>query len=254
MDISAVAIAREEELQEFGITRKGDLIALKTYAKRKVQEGDVKSRDEKKRQLLQALRGSKRMKTEPSTPSNSDSTHSREKKGSRKIQVGWLHFDCQLQKFVSVRLSKGGGTRTISVKLSATVPEIIDVVKDIFFPEGKSFHGRRENMIFSLGNFKCEELVAANAFCLAKYISDNALSKVRLYLMSKPLKQEDELTAKSTNSNALFLCDLTDMDNITTTLEVPVHVPALPMQGILEVSEIMMEEIPGIIMEEDTIG
>lgn len=43
-----MAIAREEELKEFGITRKGDLIALQMYAKRKVQ-GDVKSRDEKKR-------------------------------------------------------------------------------------------------------------------------------------------------------------------------------------------------------------
>lgn len=149
MHISAVAIAREEELKEFGITRKGDLIALQMYAKRKVQEGDVKSRDEKKRQLLEALRGSKRMKNEPSTSSSSDS---RGKKGSRKIQAGWLHFDKQLQKFVSVRLSKGGGTRSISIKLSATVVEIIDVVKEIFFPEGKSFYGIKENMIFSLGN------------------------------------------------------------------------------------------------------
>ena len=36
----------------------------------------------------------------------------------RKIQLGWLHFDTQKKKFVSVRLLKAGGTTTVSVELT----------------------------------------------------------------------------------------------------------------------------------------
>lgn len=95
----------------------------------------------------------------------------------------------------------------------------------------------------------CEELVAANTFSLAKYISENALSKVRLYLTSKPLKQEDELT-ESANSNGLFLSDFTGIKDTTTTSsrELQVHVPVSPMHALEDILE-----FPEIILEEDTI-
>ena len=38
---------------------------------------------------------------------------------TRKILIGWLHFDDDKKCFVSVRANKGGGTREVDVSLSA---------------------------------------------------------------------------------------------------------------------------------------
>ena len=41
----------------------------------------------------------------------------KEKIKTRKIQLEWLHFDEKKQKFVSVRLIKGGGTRDVDIPM-----------------------------------------------------------------------------------------------------------------------------------------
>ena len=38
---------------------------------------------------------------------------------TRKIQVGWLHYDSSKKKYISVRYCKGGGSRELFVNLNA---------------------------------------------------------------------------------------------------------------------------------------
>ena len=57
--------------------------------------------------------------------------------GTKKIQLGWLHFQETVDRYVSIRQSKGGGTREITVCLDATASKIIERAKALFFPDGK---------------------------------------------------------------------------------------------------------------------
>ena len=100
-----------------------------------------------------------------------------------KVSVGWQHFDDKKNRYVSVRMGRGGGTRDIVFPLCATKEEIMKEMLDIFFPSGKCVFGDSSIMKFALGNFKCDEIKDGD-FTVGKYIAQHKLSKVRLYLLS----------------------------------------------------------------------
>lgn len=76
----------------------------------------------------------------------------------RKVLLGWLHFDEEKQAFVSVRTSKGGGTRDVDIKPNAGIEHIIDIAKAIFFSDGQSTFGPEKKMTFGLANFQHEDV------------------------------------------------------------------------------------------------
>lgn len=89
-------------------------------------------------------------------------------------------------------MAKGGGTRTISTPTTSNRIDLIQEGKELFFPKGESLFGRVEDMSFSLGNFKYEEVGLTIetgsrevAFNLRNYIETYKAKTVRLYLRSK---------------------------------------------------------------------
>ena len=134
----------------------------------------------------------KKAEDKTGTGSGATSSNKSKEKSQRKIHLGWLHFDPSQKRYVSVRLLKGGGTRTVSVEVNSNVQDLVKIGKSIFFPNGDSFFGNIAEMRFSVGNFKCQEIV--KNLTLSKYIDDNALSRdrVRLNLMTKSDKKQCE--------------------------------------------------------------
>lgn len=114
-----------------------------------------------------------------------------------------MHYDQKQKRYAGVRFAKGGGTTTVSVKLSSNVHDVIAKCKSLFFPDGESFFGRIEDMTSTLGNFKCEEISLAN-FTLAKYINANALTQIRLYLMTRCNEPEPESEESENELPAVF--------------------------------------------------
>ena len=72
--------------------------------------------------------------------------------------MGWLYYDEQQGRYIAVRLNKGGGSREVDVPLNADVPQMIDIAKDLFFPDGKTTLGPLADMELGLANFKCENI------------------------------------------------------------------------------------------------
>ena len=134
----------------------------------------------------------KKAEDKTGTGSGATSSNKSKEKSQRKIHLGWPHFDPSQKRYVSVRLLKGGGTRTVSVEVNSNVQDLVKIGKSIFFPNGDSFFGNIAEMRFSVGNFKCQEIV--KNLTLSKYIDDNALSRdrVRLNLMTKSDKKQCE--------------------------------------------------------------
>ena len=48
---------------------------------------------------------------------------------------------CESEKYVAVRTPKGGGAREVSLPLSATAEQVIEIGKGLFYPNGVSYYG-----------------------------------------------------------------------------------------------------------------
>ena len=75
---------------------------------------------------------------------------------TRRISLGMMQFNENRNKLVSVRYSKGGGSRTLDVPYTMTKQELIEQSKLLFFPDGVSPIGRLTDFTFDLANFKGE--------------------------------------------------------------------------------------------------
>lgn len=73
-------------------------------------------------------------------------------KTSRKIEIGWLHYG--KNEYQQVRTRNGGGTRHASVEKTTTVPQILEMGKDLFFPDGRSTKGHADDFTFDICDFK----------------------------------------------------------------------------------------------------
>ena len=76
----------------------------------------------KKRKLLETLKSKLPRKKNKSkrrlgkTVEVKDSTIKDTKTTNRRISIGWQHFDPVKNRYVSVRMSKGGGSRDICIQ------------------------------------------------------------------------------------------------------------------------------------------
>ena len=186
-------MATDVDFQALGLVRRGDIQALRSF----VPSAD-KAKEERKSKLLRLTHllgtSSTRSKATSSRgkfcPPDDDSPPPCKKTPtSKKIQIGWQHYNESERRYVSLRLVKGGGTREISVPMQSSYVEVLGIMKEVFFPDGKSSFGDADNMTFKVGNFKGEEV--EEQFTLAKYIAKYKLSKVRLYLLSKITDDDD---------------------------------------------------------------
>ena len=207
MDERAISVASDENLRQLGIVAQGDILALRAFATGQLnktpsadrKEDQENSREQRKKMLIEKLvLGRKKV-------GGRDSGSSKEKKAkvmeaplpkvkTRKVKLAWQHFNQETERYVMVRESTGGGQREMSISVSADYTEILNLLIDLFFPNGKSSRGPSYDMEFYLGNFSCE-VVSEDDFTLGNYINTNKLSKPRLYLLSKP--KADPTDAKS---------------------------------------------------------
>ena len=183
MDAAAIKMATDDDLEKLGLGRKGDVLAIRAFCTEQCKDAK-EERSEKKRKLLQVLK-SKLPRTKISKKNVEDAPKAMsEKKTTRKVSIGWQHFDENQNRYVLVRLGRGGGTRDISISIDSTKDDVLKETLDIFFPKGDSIFGNASTMKFTLGNFKGDE-IKHEGFSLAAYIMKHKLSKVRIYLLSK---------------------------------------------------------------------
>ena len=210
MDKSAIENCSDEILVNMGLTKVGDRLAFRGFCNQ--ESNDKKTM--RKRGLLEAFLNI-RKKPSSSKASKKDvnpvvipNKEKKEKIKTRKIQLGWLHFDEKKQKFVSVRLIKGGGTRDVDVPMTFTKDDIMKLCMELFFPNGNSeFAGDAKRLNFRLANFKNEKIEdilhvgeMEVPFTITNYIRAYQTNKVRLYLTSSQknmsiVEEENEISA-----------------------------------------------------------
>ena len=156
MDFVAVEHTPEKVLIDMGLTRKGDLYTLKAMCQTKKKSDDDPERETRMRQLLQEIVKEKESRGKKFSRVDDKSTAGKKMSKTRRISLGLMQYSKKRNKYVSVRYSKGGGTRLIDVPLSMTKEELIKEGKVLFFQNGVCPLGAESDMIFELVNFKGE--------------------------------------------------------------------------------------------------
>lgn len=189
MDYEAVNSAPQELFIELGLTAKGDIYALKGFCEMKAKRTE---RKEKMKSLLDKL-SSKNTASKGKGKKVASSTGNLKKDQKRKVSLGWNHYSLDRERYVNVRLSNGGGSREVSLQSDATKEKVMNVAKNLFFPQGASAFGKASQMQFDLGNFRNEIITSLideegkeHPFSVQRYFDVNKLSKARIYLLSRP--------------------------------------------------------------------
>ena len=177
MDKEAIWAAKNEELTKLGLIKHGHLICLKTFCMPNTNHKEVL-----KNSIKQA--GSTR-------------TVNHKKKLTKVVHLGWLHYCKKKKKYVSVRGPKGG-IRKLILSEETSGEELVSKAKNLFFKQGRSIHGKEETMVFNIGLYNGEKVRIEN---LKSYISENCLTKCRLYLMTKAKSFLDLIENVSSSSD-----------------------------------------------------
>ena len=88
------------------------------------------------------------------------------------MSLEWVHFNERKNKYCTVRMSKGGGTRQHYFPSNVSAEEILNVMKLTFFPNGSSSLGKLCDMRIRPGNFQ-QKVLDVERFKLSDYISKN---------------------------------------------------------------------------------
>jgi len=194
MDIEAVGVANYEVLEELGLNAKGDILSLKAFCQRhSTTSKPCSDYEERKNKLIDEL---KKGKQERNRKINQASTSFQERSSkapisvkktrkTRKVILGWMHHSSLKQRFVTVRLSNGGGVRQLDVPGDSRKEHLLTEAKKLFFPDGISSFGKACDMEFNLANFKGDSI--PENITVENYIDKHKLTKTRLYLTSTPL-------------------------------------------------------------------
>ena len=185
MDFQAIAMSPCNDLQELAGCVRGDAIHIKHFAETKLEEKQKTESYQQKVKLLEEtlqhgsktrLKAQKKQSTGKCRPL---------RKATRKVTIGWLHFNDSLRSFVQVREPKGGGVCSLELTLHSTREEILNAGIKLFFKNGICTFGSEEDMDISLYNFCREEINDEGNFTLEKYIDEYKRKEVKFFIATK---------------------------------------------------------------------
>lgn len=79
------------------------------------------------------------------------------KRNDIRVDLGWFDFDKTTQSYKQVRRQNGGGKRSLKVPKLTTKHDLLDIAKQLFFPNGISKRGLVESFELELKDFDLNE-------------------------------------------------------------------------------------------------
>jgi len=193
MDKDAVMASEDDQLKEFGLSAKGDIIALRAYciSTKTLDNVDI---DDRTKTLKMSIMGSNRLSSKKSSSSVKMKT----------VHLGWLHYNTKKRKYITVKEKDGGGCRVVKLKENSSKGAILDFAKTLFITSSSTSFGLTISLKFDLGNFSehtLPEKIMVNDkemdLTLERYMNKYQLGKTRLYLLSKQKSFLDQSSSDS---------------------------------------------------------
>ena len=195
MDASAIVHASDQVLRGLGLET-GDILSLRAYVSQNQGSNNDEERQARKASLIEQLLEQKKTSSGGNgtkrKPQLQTGSKKQKHKSSKKVQVGWMHYNEGQQRYVPVRMAKGGGARDIEMPLDADIEYVKESSASLFFPNGTSNFGKLDEIELSVGNYSGDILSllkddsgVSHAFSIQKYYKINKTTRARLYLMSR---------------------------------------------------------------------
>ena len=123
-------------------------------------------------------------------------------KETHRVHLGWYHFDEKKKSYLHLRAKSGGGKRTLMLNKSMNKESIINECLNLFFPNGKSQHGKLKDMETELTDFELKPWEDEET-TLGDIIDRAKLQFVHFYLRTRLRPQtSNENTTSSIQLNA----------------------------------------------------
>ena len=213
----------DEEFSRY-LTRFGDRVALKAYAKLEEESRHHGSLNERKlslREKLVAKLHGKQKSLEHLKRAVPQSGNMNAKKKTKKIELGWLHeYGCLTKQ---VRSPNGGGTRTLEIQLDCKIGDIMPVAQEVFFPGGHSKKGAITDFCFHIADQTHTKLDMAQTF--RELFENTKLKHLRLYMVTRQAQmvqegKETKVDDSEDNSNQrIEMSTLNAIESLTDSSE-----------------------------------
>ena len=221
IDKAVLQVMSDDQMAKY-VTSYGDRIAVLSFCK----QTETAQCSTEKETVLQRLRdkiGTRKMKAktkgvcQKTGEGMSRQRNTAGEKSSRKIEIGWLHFGSN--DYQQVRTRNGGGTRHMSLDKTTTVAQILDIGKDLFFPNGHSPKGQAADFTFHVCDFKRNKIPLDDT--VGRLYEQTMLKLLRFYICTKvegPSTDEDSLSEDLSEGADLQLADgcHTDSEDLIT--------------------------------------
>jgi len=207
MDKEACWRATDSELKELGLIRRGDIINLKGLC---IPTSSNEEPSSTKRMRLGTL---------IKQTANERVSKQSSRLQLKCVQMGWYNYDETKRKYVNVRSAKGGGSRKEKFPNECTAEDILEKMKELFFPNGVSALGNLSEFHTQIGSSK-QDLLDSENFILQNYIKKNQFTKTYLHLMTRK-KSKTALLLDSFNSTPYPTISDEDDDHLDITKFIP---------------------------------
>lgn len=177
----------------------GDRLAVLGFCRR-MENSDNNSRKSKLFERLKTKLGKRKSVDTGVSSKSQEHPQMTDRKNAlrtmRKIEIGWMHYDDEIQGFKQVRTKRGGGTRKMNISKDAQKIHLIHEATALFFPDGRNSVGPLTDFDLDLRNY--QEMTVDDTVTVGQLYHDTKLSLLRFYLTTKK-KTNDSPNSHSTD-------------------------------------------------------
>ncbi|XP_073798489.1 uncharacterized protein [Danio rerio] len=177
----------DEQMAKY-VSSYGDRLAIVSFCQQTAASSDKESLLKNLRDKIEArkLGSSKTFRGKRCVIPKERNAMARNKNSSaerttRRIEIGWLHYG--RNGYQQVRTNNGGGTRHLTVQKETTVEQIMEMGKNLFFPNGESPKGPEADFTFHVCDFKRNPIVLDST--VGNLYEQTKLKLLRFYICTK---------------------------------------------------------------------
>lgn len=213
IDETVIPLMTDSDLAKY-IPKFGDRVSTVAFCKEAAPS--TKSAESRKKFLLSRLRqrvsGAEEMP--PKKRLSKLEGNSNAKRKLRRIEVGWMDFDEEEERYKQVKSANGGGTRHLSIDKNDKVADTKVMAENLFFPKGHSKKNNKSLSHYST-HIESSQMHVDASNTIDELYHESKVKLLRLYLCTKkktglqpPVGMEgDDITSQHS------VVDLIDKDN-----------------------------------------
>ncbi|CAG5980160.1 unnamed protein product, partial [Menidia menidia] len=181
IDETVIPLMTDSDLAKY-IPKVGDRVSTVAFCRQATLSQKSPSRKESiLSRLRQRLSGAEGMPPKKRSSKWAENTNAKRK--VRRIEVGWMDFDEEKERYKQVKSVSGGGTRHLSIDKDETVANIKLMAEDLFFPNGLS----KKNKCLShySTHIESSQIHVDVTHTVEELYSQSKVKILRLYLCTK---------------------------------------------------------------------